>query len=193
MMRFITALAEARSLQTECQAPLKIVARTPDTQVCTAMPMAVYITVLAIVFGFAVPASAEDRPSDPFGNHTIELNKEAPLVSTWEYLKDQVLLDKARFHSCIEFSNASCPELSALMKIVEEARQNQGKALLGHLGISINLMIKPVLGDWTSPLEDHDEKWRLQVLFHRQVCGSSSGWISPDHVRLVIVHNRRHN
>ena len=29
------------------------------------MPMAVYVTVLAIVFGFAVPASAEDRPSDP--------------------------------------------------------------------------------------------------------------------------------
>jgi len=73
------------------------------------MPMAVYVTVLAIVFGFAVPASAEDRPSDPFGNHTIELNKEAPLVGTWEYLKNQVLLDKARFHSCIEFSNAPCP------------------------------------------------------------------------------------
>ena len=133
MMRFITALAEARSLQTECPAPLKIVARTPDTQVCTAMPMAVYVTVLAIVFGFAVPASAEDRPSDPFGNHTIELNKEAPLVSIWESLKDQVRLDKARFHTCIEFSNASCPEVSALMKIVEEARLNQGKALLAHL------------------------------------------------------------
>jgi hypothetical protein len=44
------------------------------------MPMAVYVTVLAILFGFAVLASAEDRPSDPFGNHTIELNKDAPLV-----------------------------------------------------------------------------------------------------------------
>ena len=50
------------------------------------MPMAVYVTVLAIVFGFAVPASADDRPSDPFGNHTIELNKEAPQVKIWEYL-----------------------------------------------------------------------------------------------------------
>jgi hypothetical protein len=90
------------------------------------MPMAVYVTVLAILFGFAVPASAEDRPSDPFGNHTIELNKDAPLVGTWEYLKDQMLLDKARFHSCIEFSNAPCPEVSALMKIVEEARPKSG-------------------------------------------------------------------
>jgi len=35
--------------------------------------MAVYVTVLALVFGFAVPASAEDRPSDPFGNHTRRL------------------------------------------------------------------------------------------------------------------------
>src|SRR5215831_5799206 len=95
------------------------------------MPMAVAVTVLAIVFGFAMPASAEDRPSDPFGNDTIELNKEADLVSIWEAHKDQVLLDKAHFHSCIESSNDSCPEVSALMKIVEEARQNQGKALLG--------------------------------------------------------------
>src|SRR5258707_15086198 len=113
------------------------------------MPMAVYVTVLAIVFSFAVRASADDRPSDPFGNHTIELNKEAPLVEIWEFLNDQVLLDKARFHSCIESSNAPCPEVSALMKIVEEARQNQGKALLAHLNRSINLMIKAAPGDWT--------------------------------------------
>ena len=51
------------------------------------MPMAVYVAVLAIVFGFAVPASADDRPSDPFGNHTIELNKEARLVEIWESLR----------------------------------------------------------------------------------------------------------
>ena len=196
MMRFITALAEARSLQTECPAPLKIVARTPDTQVCTAMPMAVYVTVLAMVFGFAVPASAEDRPSDPFGNHTIELNKEAPLVSTWEYLKDQVLLDKARFRSCIEFSNASCPEVSALMKIVEEARLNQGKALLAHLNRSINLMIKPTpfYGFLVGPLEAITTRsgdcktYAIAKYAAVRVAG-----ISPDHVRLVVVHSRRHS
>ena len=160
------------------------------------MPMAVYVTVLAIVFGFAVPASAEDRPSDPFGNHTIELNKEAPLVSIWESLKDQVLLDKARFHSCIEFSNASCPEVSALMKIVEEARQNQGKALLAHLNRSINLMIKPTpfYGFLVGPLEAITTRsgdcktYAIAKYAAVRVAG-----ISPDHVRLVVVHSRRHS
>ena len=83
------------------------------------MPMAVYITVFAIVVGLAVPTSADDRPSDPFGNHTIELNNEAPLVAIWKFLRDQVLLDKARFHSCIESNNESdnidCASVSTLM------------------------------------------------------------------------------
>jgi hypothetical protein len=98
--------------------------------------VAMFVTVVAIMIGFAVPTYANDRPSDPFGNHTIELNKEAPLVEMWESLRDQVLLDKAHFHSCIESNNTDCAAVSTLMKIVEEARQNQGKALLGHLNRS---------------------------------------------------------
>jgi hypothetical protein len=49
---------------------------------------------------------ADDRPSDPFGNHTIELDKEATLFEVWESLRDKVLLDKADFHSCIEVGSA---------------------------------------------------------------------------------------
>ena len=50
------------------------------------MHVAIFATVVAIVVGFAVPTCASDRPSDPFGNHTIELNKETPLVEMWESL-----------------------------------------------------------------------------------------------------------
>jgi predicted transglutaminase-like cysteine proteinase len=158
------------------------------------MPVTVYVMVLAIVVGFAVPTSADERPSDPFGNHTIDLDKEATLFAIWESLRDQVLLDKARFHYCIEFSTSPCPEVSTLMKIVEEARLYQGKALLGHLNRSINLMIKAAPGDWTGPLE--------AITMKNGDCKSYSvakyavvraAGISPDHVRLVIVHNRRHN
>src|SRR4029077_2344370 len=39
------------------------------------MHIAALVSVVAIVVGFAVPASADDRPSDPFGNHTIELKE----------------------------------------------------------------------------------------------------------------------
>jgi hypothetical protein len=53
---------------------------------------AILVTVVAIVVGFAAPTSANDRPSDPFGNHTIELDNEAPLFEIWESLRDKVLV-----------------------------------------------------------------------------------------------------
>src|SRR3984893_16813530 len=132
------------------------------------MHIAAFVTVVAIVVGFAVPTSADDRPSDPFGNHTIELDKDTPLFGIWESLREKVLL--------------------------EEARQNQGKALLGHLNRSINLMIKAAPGNWTGPLE--------AITMRNGDCKSYSiakyaavrvAGISADHVRLVIVHIVRRN
>jgi Bacterial transglutaminase-like cysteine proteinase BTLCP len=158
------------------------------------LPTALYVTVLAIAVGLAVPASAADRPSDPFENHTVELDKEATLFAIWESLRDQVLLDKARFHSCIEFSNAFCSSVVTLMKIVEEARQYQGKALLGHLNRSINLLIEAAPGDWTGPLEAITMKnGDCKSYSVAKYAAVRAAGISPDKVRLVIVHNRRHN
>jgi predicted transglutaminase-like cysteine proteinase len=155
------------------------------------MQIKIFVAVVAIVVGFQVPTSAEDRPSDPFGNHTIELNKDALLFTIWESLKDAVLLDKAHFHSCIESANAACPEVSTLMKVVEEARQYQGKALLGHLNRSINFLIKAAPGSWTSPLEAIAMRnGDCKAYSIAKYAAVRAAGISPDHVRLVIVHNR---
>jgi predicted transglutaminase-like cysteine proteinase len=87
-----------------------------------------------------------------------------------------------------------CPEVSTLIKIVDEARQNQGKALLGHLNRSINLLIKAAPGNWTGPLE--------AITMRNGDCKSCSiakyaavraAGLSPDDVGLIIVHNTRHN
>ena len=43
------------------------------------MHVAAFVTVVAIVVGFAASTCANDRPSDPFGKHTVELNEEAYL------------------------------------------------------------------------------------------------------------------
>jgi predicted transglutaminase-like cysteine proteinase len=158
------------------------------------MPVTVYMMIIAIVVGFALPSDAGDRPSDPFGNHTIELDKEATLFAIWESLRDQVLLDKAHFHSCLELSNASCSSVVTLMKIVEEARQYQGKALLGHLNRSINLLIEAAPGDWTGPLQAITMKnGDCKSYSVAKYAAVRAAGISPDNVRLVIVHNRRHN
>ena len=70
------------------------------------MHVAIFITVVAIMVGFPVTTCANDRPSDPFGNHTLELNKETHLFGIWEFLRDQVLLDRAHFHLCIEWGTS---------------------------------------------------------------------------------------
>jgi len=99
------------------------------------MHTAAFVTLVAIVVGFAAPTRADDRPSDPFGNYTVEMNEEAYLFGVWESLRDQVLLDRAHFHLCIESNNESnntdCAAVSTLTKIVEEARQNQAKLCWG--------------------------------------------------------------
>ena len=161
------------------------------------MHTAALVTVVAIVVGFAAPTRAIDRPSDPFGNQTFGLNKETPLVEMWESLKDQVLLDRAHFHSCIdnnETNNADCAAVSTLMQIVEEARQNQAKALLGHLNRSINLLINAAPSHLTGPLEvitvrDGDCKSHSIAKY----AAVRAAGFSADHVRLVTVHDRRHN
>src|SRR5437660_10534244 len=151
------------------------------------------VLVLVAAVGLAAPTYADDRPSDPFGNHTIELN-EGPLVAIWKYLRDQVLHDKLRIQYCVEFSKEPCAAVSKLMKVVEEAHENEGKALLGHLNRSINLMVKPVPGNWTGALEtmklgNGDCK---AYSIAKYVAALEAG-ISPDHVRGVIVHNARHH
>src|SRR5262249_16304597 len=156
------------------------------------MHIAAFVTVVAIVVGLVAPTWATDRPSDPFGNHTVELNKEAYLFGIF---RDQVLLDRAHFHLCIESNNepnnTDCAAVSTLMKIVEEARRNQGKAVLGHLNRSINLMIKAAPRDWTGPLEAITMRnGDCKSYSIAKYAAARAAGFSADHVRLVTVHDR---
>ena len=159
------------------------------------MRVTIWATVVAVLVGFALPVSADERPSDPFGNDTIEINsKEAPLVKIWESLGHQMHLEKAYFYECLQSKDDPCPLVPAIAQKLDEIRQYRGEALLGHLNISINLMIKPAPGDWVGPLEAITMKngdcksYSLAKYAAAQEVG-----ISPDHVRLVIVHLRARN
>jgi predicted transglutaminase-like cysteine proteinase len=155
--------------------------------------LAIFLAV-AIVVGFVLPAPADERPSDPFGNHTTELSKDAALVGTWESLRGKMQLEKAYFHECLASEEPLCPSIPMLVQKLDQIRQYRGKALLGHLNISVNLMIKPAPSEWTGPLEAitmrHGDckAYSLAKYASAQELG-----LSADRVRLVIVHNRRHN
>ena len=86
------------------------------------MRVAVVATVVAVVVGFTLPASADERPSDPFGNYTIEINKEFPLVGTWESLRHQMHLEKAYFYECLQSKEDPCPLIPALIQKLDEIR-----------------------------------------------------------------------
>ena len=154
--------------------------------------LAILLT-LAVVVGLVLPAGADERPSDPFGNSTTELDKDARLVGIWKSLTDKMQLEKAYFHECLLLKEPPCPTISTLVQKLDEIRQHRGKALLGHLNLSVNLMIKPVPGEWTAPLEAitmrHGD---CKAYSLAKYAGAQELGISADHVRLVIVHNRRH-
>jgi len=153
----------------------------------------VLAAVVAGLVGFALPASADERPPDPFGNHTIEI-EEGPLVRIWESLRHQMHLEKTYFYECLQSKDDPCPLIPALAQKLDEIRQYRGKALLGHLNLSINLMIKPAPAGWVGPLEAVTMKhgdcksYSLAKYAAAQEVG-----ISAHHVRLVIVHERAHS
>jgi predicted transglutaminase-like cysteine proteinase len=155
--------------------------------------LAIFLTV-AIVVGSVLPAPADERPSDPFGNHTAELNKDAPLASIWNLMKDKMQLEKAYFHECLLLKKPPCPSIPTLVQKLDEIRQYRGKALLGHLNISVNLMIRPAPSVWTTPLEAitmrHGDCKDYSLA---KYAGAQELGIPADHVRLIIVHDRRHH
>jgi len=154
--------------------------------------LAIFVTV-AIVVGLVFPAPADERPSDPFGNHTTELNRDAPLVGIWESLRDKMQLEKAYFHEGLESKEAPCPSIPPLVQKLDEIRHHRGKALLGHLNISVNLMIKPAPSVWTGPLEAITMRnGDCKAYSLAKYAGAQELGILADHVRLAIVHNRRH-
>ena len=150
--------------------------------------------LLAILVGLAVPARADERPTDPFGNYTTDLNKDAPLVSIWKSLIDKMQLEKAYFHQCLLLDEPPCPSVSTVVQKLDEIRHYRGKALLGHLNISVNLMIKAAPGEWIGPLEAitmrHGD---CKAYSLAKYAGTQKLGISADHVRLIIVHDRRHH
>jgi predicted transglutaminase-like cysteine proteinase len=155
--------------------------------------LAIFLAV-AIVVGLVLPALGDERPSDPFGHDTAELNKDEPLVGIWDSMKDKMQLEKAYFHECLLLKEPPCPSISVLVQKLDEIRQHRGKALLGHLNISVNLMIKPARGEWTTPLEaitmTHGD---CKAYSLAKYAGAQELGISPDYVRLIIVHDRRHH
>lgn len=132
---------------------------------------------------------------EPFGISTVVTNT-GRLAEIWSALKQQQLYDEdvGTIRSCGSDQPNDCAAASKLLTIVKKARQYQGKAFLGHLNTSINLLIKPGPGKWTNAFDALElgvgdcKAYAVLKYVALLVAG-----ISPDQMRLVVVHNRPSN
>jgi predicted transglutaminase-like cysteine proteinase len=155
--------------------------------------LAIFLTA-AVMAGLVLSAHADERPTDLFGNYTTELNKDAHLVGIWKSLTDKMQHEKVYFHECLLLKEPPCPSISTLVQKLDEIRWHQGKARLGHLNISVNLMIKPTPSDWIGPLEAITMRYGdCKAYSLAKYAGAQELGIAADHVRLIIVHDRRHH
>ena len=87
---------------------------------------------------------------------------------------------------------SDCRAALKLIAIVEEARGYRGRALFGHINRAINLLLRPTPGAWLSPLDvlrlgaGDCKDYALAKYFTLRQAD-----ISPERLRLVIVHNKR--
>ncbi len=131
---------------------------------------------------------------EPFGIHTVAI-KAGSLVERWRILKWQLYSsDIGTIASCGSDQSNECAAASKLWTILKEARQYQGRAFLGHLNRSINLLIKSGPGKWTSALDAVElgvgdcKAYAVTKYVALLIAG-----IPPDQIRLVAVHSRLRN
>jgi predicted transglutaminase-like cysteine proteinase len=135
-------------------------------------------------------AAPNERPSDPFGKTTVKEFAYEPLAETWSGLRKQIQLDGLIVSSCIDTETDECVAAKKLMGVVDDARQYQGRAIIGHINRSINLMIKPSDGGWTSALDTLKlgsgdcKDYSIAKYAALLMAG-----VSPTHIRLIIVHD----
>lgn len=138
--------------------------RLTRTACRTNIKIAIFVAVIAMMAELVVPVTADDRPSDPFGNYTTELNKEAPITMIWDSLRDKMLIEKGYFHKCEQTKD--CP--------------------------LIHELVKPAPADWTTPFAAitmrHGDCKSYSIA---KYAGAQELGVSADDLRLVIVHNRR--
>lgn len=146
--------------------------------------------VIAILLAtLSATGSAFCAPLYPFSNHTLEAAY-GPLVKKWFATINKLDRDHALFGACSDSSVTECAAAQHLRAIIDDARAQNGLALLGHINRAINFEIKPAAAsDWLSPFEaiagtgGDCKAYSIAKYFALLEVG-----VAADHLRLIVVH-----
>jgi predicted transglutaminase-like cysteine proteinase len=148
------------------------------------------LIIAIFVATLSVTRSAHCASSDPFGNHTLEA-AHGPLLEKWFATINKLGRDHALFGACRDSNVTGCAAAQQLGAIIEDAKAQNGLAVLGHINRAINFEIKPVMhSDWLSPLEAINGGGDCKAYSISKYFALIEAGVAADHLRLVIVHAR---
>lgn len=147
----------------------------------SALIFALFLTIVSGAVG------ARGAPSDPFGSHTTEVVS-GSLLEKWLATNKKLARDHALLRACTDSEVSGCEAALQLRDIIEDAKAQNGLALIGHINRAINLAIKPARSDWLTPLEAIDSNGDCKAYAIAKYFALREAGIAADHLRLVIVH-----
>jgi predicted transglutaminase-like cysteine proteinase len=151
------------------------------------------LIIAAVVAALSVTCSAQCAASDPFGNQTAEVTY-SPLVEEWFAIIRKLDRGHALLSACDDSNVTGCDAARQLHDIIEDAKAQNGLAVIGHINRGVNFVIKPVApSGWLSPLEAINSGGDCKAYSITKYFALLEAGIAADHLRLVIVHARGHS
>jgi predicted transglutaminase-like cysteine proteinase len=145
------------------------------------------ILIIAIVLTLSASRIAYCAPSNPFGNHTIGVVN-GPLLEKWLATSNKLDRDHVLLSACVDSNGLRCTAARRLRDIVDDAKSQDGLAVIGHINRAINFAITPVeRSDWLSPLEAINGDGDCKAYSITKYFALREAGIAADHLRLVIV------
>jgi predicted transglutaminase-like cysteine proteinase len=146
-------------------------------------------TVIMALLGvaFSAAGSARCAPSDPFGQTTQVVS--GLLIEEWLAIKKALARDHALLSACSDSEVFGCETALQLRHIIEDAKAQQGLAVIGHINRAINLEIKAVQkSNWLSPLEAIRGAGDCKAYSIAKYFALREAGIAPDHLRVILAH-----
>ena len=114
----------------------------------------------------------------------------APCSKKGRATKEELARDHALLSACSSDSEVfGCETARQLRDIIEDAKAQQGLAVIGHINRAINFAIKPAsYGDWLAPLDAISKDGDCKAYAIAKYFTLREAGIAPDHLRLVAVH-----
>jgi predicted transglutaminase-like cysteine proteinase len=140
----------------------------------------------------ALLIGASPLADEPFGVATFPAPNSAIAV-TWERLQREIQADERTVMACRADARCGSPAALRFIAIVDDAKQYDGLARVGHINRSVNLAIQAQrngMGSWKAPLDALSSPGDCKSYAVTKYEALAAAGIAPEDRRLVVVWDK---